>query len=283
MQMFKPLSQAIDAALRASIQRFGVIVPIVVDQDGQVIDGHHRRHIALELDAECPQITRQVASADEAREIAVTLNADRRQLTLEQRREVVAALRIEGHSSRAIAGALGVSHTTVLDDAKVETSLTPDEKPIDLKEKKSRLITGRDGKRYQRRETMAAAMPNPRNQPQAKRYADIARLAAGGHRAEQIADEIGMLPKTIREFAKKHGIKLADAQIGKVARINVHRVIEETVIGLSGYASGLQLIEGRVPDLSREQAAEWAASLTESLKPLVSLRKLLREVANGKE
>jgi hypothetical protein len=43
-----------------------------------------------------------------AREVAVTLNADRRHLDAAQRREVVAALRAASHSYRAIARALGV-------------------------------------------------------------------------------------------------------------------------------------------------------------------------------
>src|SRR5580658_8329736 len=39
---FPPLDAATEAALRASIQKFGVMVPIVVDPKGNVIDGRHR-------------------------------------------------------------------------------------------------------------------------------------------------------------------------------------------------------------------------------------------------
>lgn len=51
-------------------------------------------------------------------EIARTLNEDRRQLTPEQRRPVVKALREEGHSIRAIAGALGVNRGSIEHDLK---------------------------------------------------------------------------------------------------------------------------------------------------------------------
>lgn len=80
------------------------------------------------------------------REIAATLNTDRRQLTAEQRREIVATLREQGHSLRAIAGAVGVSHPTVIDDLAGGKDLPPDE------------VTGRDGKRYpSKRPTLVAA------------------------------------------------------------------------------------------------------------------------------
>jgi hypothetical protein len=111
LQLFDALSPAIEDALRASIRRFGVIVPVVKDQHGRIVDGHHRSRIAGELgvDFTVQQVT--VADEDEAREIARTLNSDRRHLTEEQRRPVVVELRQQGHSYRAIGGALGVSHT----------------------------------------------------------------------------------------------------------------------------------------------------------------------------
>lgn len=113
LQLFDALPAHIEDALRASIQRFGVLVPVVKDQHGRIVDGHHRSRIAREIGVSYVTQTVTVADDDEAREIAHTLNADRRQLTEEQRREVVADLRRAGHSERAIAGALGVSQKTV--------------------------------------------------------------------------------------------------------------------------------------------------------------------------
>ena len=115
-ELFPALDDATEAALRASIERFGVIVPVVVDQHGELLDGRHRARIARDLGVEYETQMREVADADEAREIARTLNSDRRHLSLEQRREVVVALREDGHSQRAIANALGVSRKAVRND-----------------------------------------------------------------------------------------------------------------------------------------------------------------------
>lgn len=43
--------------LKDSIKRHGVLVPIFVDTDGTVIDGHHRQQYALELGLEYPALT----------------------------------------------------------------------------------------------------------------------------------------------------------------------------------------------------------------------------------
>lgn len=117
-QLFPALEPATEAALKASILRFGILVPVTVDQHGNILDGHHRSRLARELGVECPTRTKVVAGDDEANEIARTLNMDRRHLSAEDRRRMVEALRSEGHSYRAIAGALGVSHPTVMADVR---------------------------------------------------------------------------------------------------------------------------------------------------------------------
>ena len=152
-QVFPALDAATEAALRDSIQRFGVLVPVFHDQHGRTLDGHHRERIAVALGVPVTVIVRPVADDDEAREIARTLNADRRQMTPEQRSAVVVALRSEGHSLRAIAGAVGVSVGTVQTDvARVQVHT-----PVPTK--------GRDGKTYPasrpRREPVEREAPDP--------------------------------------------------------------------------------------------------------------------------
>lgn len=136
VQPFPALDQRTEAALRASIERFGVLVPVVHDQYGRILDGHHRSRIADDLGVDYRVDVRAVADEGEAREIARTLNADRRHLTPEQRRENVKALREEGHSQRAIAGALGVSKKTVQNDIATVQVDTPIH------------VEGQDGKSY---------------------------------------------------------------------------------------------------------------------------------------
>jgi ParB-like chromosome segregation protein Spo0J len=155
VQLFPPLDQATESALRASIQRFGVLVPVVRDQTGRVLDGHHRVRLAEELGVSYEAHVREVADDDEAQEIARTLNADRRHLTEEQRRPVVKALAEEGHSRRAIGRALGVSHDTVRRDLQSQV-----DDAVHLPER----VEGQDGKSYPVRKPKSERAPSKRRQ-----------------------------------------------------------------------------------------------------------------------
>lgn len=115
-QLFKNLPPAVESALRASIDRFGVLVPVAKDQHGNILDGHQRARIADEVGVKYPVNIIDVADEAEALEIARTLNEDRRAMPKAERLENVAALTAEGFSARTIADALGVSHVTVLKD-----------------------------------------------------------------------------------------------------------------------------------------------------------------------
>lgn len=137
-QLFDALPAPIEDALRESIRRFGVLVPVTVDQDGAMLDGHHRARIATDLRVPFDRIVHVCADDDERREIARTLNSDRRQLTADQRQQVVVALTEAGHAPAAIAGALGVSDDTVRRDVQRATTAGAVVVP-------ERLV-GRDGK-----------------------------------------------------------------------------------------------------------------------------------------
>ncbi|MBK7822859.1 MAG: ParB N-terminal domain-containing protein [Tessaracoccus sp.] len=90
-QSMPPLSPEEYAALEASIRQHGILVPITVDENGVVIDGHHRKAIAESLGIHCPR--KHVCDLTETakRTMALTLNLDRRNLTREQRRAIVEA------------------------------------------------------------------------------------------------------------------------------------------------------------------------------------------------
>jgi len=108
-QLLRPLSEAEYAALKASIAERGVLVPVELDEKGKVLDGHHRLRICREIGLkDYPTIIRPGFSEPEKRAHILTLNADRRQLTVEDRRKLVAELRAEGKSLRAIAEAVRV-------------------------------------------------------------------------------------------------------------------------------------------------------------------------------
>ena len=97
-QILPQLAQDDLQRLKASIIERGVEVPVIVDENGTIIDGHHRAMIADSLGKEYPKEVRAGLSEAQKRLLAVELNIARRQLTdgqklllAEQMRPAVAA------------------------------------------------------------------------------------------------------------------------------------------------------------------------------------------------
>ena len=104
------------AALKADIAARGVLVPVEYDEDGNVLDGHHRVRACQELGInDWPRFVRKGLSEDEKRLHARQLNLARRHLNQAQKRELIAAQLKDtpAQSNRQIAGGLGVSDNTV--------------------------------------------------------------------------------------------------------------------------------------------------------------------------
>lgn len=89
-QNMPPLSREEYEALETSIREHGIQVPVVVDENRVVIDGHHRQKIAQELGIECPKRVVFDKTDAEKRTLALSLNLDRRHLNREQRRALIA-------------------------------------------------------------------------------------------------------------------------------------------------------------------------------------------------
>lgn len=115
-QLFPNLTADEMEALTADIKARGVMVPVEVDENDDILDGHHRAVIADSLGVEYPKIVREGWSEEQKLTHVVALNAHRRQLTSEQRAEVVGQLRKARMSTRSIAKAVGVSKDTVRRD-----------------------------------------------------------------------------------------------------------------------------------------------------------------------
>jgi len=121
-----------------SILQNRVLVPIEVDEQGNILDGHHRFRICEEEGIrEYPFIIRAGLTEEQKRAHVLTLNHDRRHLTAEERDELLRADREAGMSLRMVAEKHGVSHQTVANAAAGVKSLTPDAK-----------VKGKDGKSY---------------------------------------------------------------------------------------------------------------------------------------
>lgn len=80
-QLLPPLSADDEARLRDSIRERGVEVPIVVDESGAIIDGHHRERIARELGVGCPRVVKRGLAEHDKRLLSVELNLARRHFT----------------------------------------------------------------------------------------------------------------------------------------------------------------------------------------------------------
>jgi ParB-like chromosome segregation protein Spo0J len=117
--LLPPLSTEEFEALRADIERNGVRVPILVDEDGNILDGHNRYRI----DPRAPRATIQGLTEAQKRAFVIRTNLARRNLSPTQRKElqkaqrrIAAALREEDPKKRtqsAVAVELGVAQSTV--------------------------------------------------------------------------------------------------------------------------------------------------------------------------
>jgi site-specific DNA-methyltransferase (adenine-specific) len=79
-QVLPPLAPEARQALAEDIRRHGVLVAVEVDEEGNVLDGHHRVELAVELGIEYPVVVRAGLSETERVEHALRLNLLRRHL-----------------------------------------------------------------------------------------------------------------------------------------------------------------------------------------------------------
>lgn len=111
------------AALRADIEKRGVLVPIMFNtRTNNLIDGHNRQSIANELGIEAPRMEVDVDPAEEE-QMALTLNLLRRHLSPQDRKAAFAKLASLGLTQQKIAEATGVSQQTVSLDLRGVTNV----------------------------------------------------------------------------------------------------------------------------------------------------------------
>lgn len=139
--MLPPLNPAEFDRLKESIQQHGLLVPVELDDEGNVLDGHHRlmavealQQAGVQVKTPPPSI-RKVSEEDKL-DLIISLNADRRQLSPEQRQELAAKLHERGWSYRRIAKRLGFDEKTIRNDLAGADYSAPD------------FVVGEDGKAY---------------------------------------------------------------------------------------------------------------------------------------
>ena len=148
-QFFPEMSEEEYFQLKEDIRHKGVVVPIEMDEEGNIIDGHHRFKAFGELideGADIPMFdsTRRHFQSEAAKvEYVLALNLKRRHLSPEQRTELIVKLRKPpfGYTMSRIAEVLSISIATV---SRAIDGLPSTEKA----ELKALEITGADGRTY---------------------------------------------------------------------------------------------------------------------------------------
>lgn len=141
-QVCRPLTPIEYEALKADIAKNGVLVPVEVDENGDILDGHHRVMAWQELHDEginVPQwakLIRQGLTEEQKRNHARKLNLLRRQMEPSERKQIIAEMAQDNATLEQMAEAAKTSTRTVgrvLANAKTERPAK---------------VTGKDGKSY---------------------------------------------------------------------------------------------------------------------------------------
>jgi ParB-like chromosome segregation protein Spo0J len=177
--LLPPLKTSEREALASDIAIHGVLHPIVIDEDGNILDGHHR----YSIDKSAPTVTVEGLSDDEKRAYTIRANLARRNLTGDQTREVsktqreIARRLREADAKRwtqeAVGALLGVARETVRDwftNGGVANGKSP---PPDARVK----------------------LTTPAK-------AEIVRRIEAGEKQEQIASDYGVCPATVTKVKK---------------------------------------------------------------------------------
>ena len=192
--LLRPLSEDEYRALVQSITERGIVSPIVVTEDGVVIDGYHRLRAALDLGlapSSVPVVVVPYLDDAERLALAVMLNAGRRQLQQEDLRRLVVTLRRSSRFSyRRIAEIVGIAPMTAFRWCREAGFEDEPEKVI-----------GRDGKEY----------PAER-EGTGERDREIWALAQAGHPPQEIADRLGVSLKAVLATLARGQVVLTTAQ-----------------------------------------------------------------------
>jgi len=110
----------------------------------------------------------------------------------------------------------------------------------------------------------------------ARRRELIGEFAASGMSSRQIGERLGINDDRVRQVAREHDIDIrADAVLGRARRLDPNRIVRETVHALEGLAMGIDLADPA--GLDPAEAAEWAASMTRSIRMLSKFVRQMKE------
>ena len=87
-KILPPLSDEEYEALKNSIQKEGLLIPIVVNEQNTIVDGHHRYKICKQLGISIRVVTKKFSSKLEERKFVILSNLHRRHLNAFQKAEM---------------------------------------------------------------------------------------------------------------------------------------------------------------------------------------------------
>ena len=117
---------------------------------------------------------------------------------------------------------------------------------------------------------------DPSPEATAARIKRITEFAARGMSSGQIGERLGIGDDRVRQVAREHGIGIrADAVLGRARRLDSNRIVRETVHALEGLVMGVELADPA--GLDPAEAAEWAASMTRSIRLLSKFVRQMKE------
>lgn len=287
--------------LKRDIQENGVEVPIVVDQDFVIVDGHHRWQIACELGIQdtVPVEVHTYGSPSKTQAAAVRLNVNRRQLDKTQRNAYVVKLRELGLTQAEVADRVGLSRNRIseIEDKDVSESDTSSSEERPPKKRGNKYATKADSEKVQAKvaEMVAAGastreiadeldisvsavwqrkkqLPANPDEP-TPLHEQIAECAARGMTSVQIAAEVGHGQEWVREQARRHDITIPADKSSYKKHIDATAAMTRAVGHLGDAVYAFNFIP--LNDLDAEQTDEWSRSLDEVAK---SIRTLIRQL-----
>jgi len=112
-EIIPPLSKDDYARLKEDVKKEGIQIPIQVLSDGTVIDGLHRWKIGKELGIKDIPYTEKTINKEEALDLGITLNLNRRHLSYEQKKEIIEKLRKRGLTQKKVESLADIPDSTI--------------------------------------------------------------------------------------------------------------------------------------------------------------------------
>lgn len=284
-QIYGPPTDAGYAVLRGSIEQAGrITTPILIDEEGEILDGHQRAKIADELGIELPKIVIGNLSEDGKEQTALTANVNSR--TQEEKHAAITfyLLKHPTTTDRGLARLVGVTHPTVASIRReIKSNGKSFHKDGERLEASGRKARGQRPKTAEQKEQEKAARELKKEQEKAEREAAAAKRQAEleGQRAKDAERraakdaEGAALYDSIREGAEGRGgvVKKKAAPRVVSARDRLRTALNDSIIAITRALND--------PDLDDELLAA-EAELDKALRidtQRLKLNQLIKELA----